>query len=66
MKILESQSAVLSNFDVLSHIEQSRVKPRTPGPQHTNVQTVLKEVCKRLSPDDSRALFFESYDVGKR
>lgn len=44
MKILESQSAVLSNYEVLAHLTANRAKPRTAPQKHSNVKTVLKEV----------------------
>lgn len=44
MRILESQSAVLSNYEVLAHLEEMRARPRTTPQQHINVQTILKEV----------------------
>ena len=48
MRVLESQSAVLSNYEVLSHVESMRSKPRTTPQQHINVQTVLKEVSTTM------------------
>ncbi|KAM0795296.1 RNA polymerase II, partial [Usnea florida] len=50
MKILESQSAVLSNYEVLAHLTANRAKPRTVPQKHTNVETVLKELTDYLSP----------------
>ena len=44
MKILESQSAVLSNYEVYAHLTANRAKPRTAPQKHSNVHTVLKEV----------------------
>ena len=44
MKILETQSAVLSNYEVHAHLTVTRAKPRTTPQKHTNVNTILKEV----------------------
>lgn len=44
MKILETQSAVLSNYEVLAHLTATHAKPRTTPQKHSNVNTVLKEV----------------------
>lgn len=54
MKILESQSAVLSNYEVHAHLAANRAKPRTTPQKHTNVDTVLKEV----TPSPLNPLFF--------
>lgn len=45
VQILESQSAVLSNQEVLAHIETTRAQSRSSTPKHPNVETVLKEVA---------------------
>ncbi|CAF9934916.1 MAG: hypothetical protein ALECFALPRED_006177 [Alectoria fallacina] len=50
MKILESQSAVLSNYEVLAHLTANPAKPRTTPQKHTNVDTVIKELTDYLSP----------------
>ncbi|KAK3170650.1 hypothetical protein OEA41_002732 [Lepraria neglecta] len=56
MKILETQSAVLSNYEVLAHLTESRAKPRTTPQTHTNVSTVIKEINTYLTPPpDSRS-----------
>lgn len=44
MKILESQSAALTNYEVLMHLDAVKVKPRTTTQKSQNVETVLKEV----------------------
>ena len=54
MKILETQSAILSNYEVLSHLTATRAKPRTAPQKHSNVDTVLKEV--KLPPPSSSHL----------
>lgn len=50
MKILESQSAVLSNYEVLTHLTTTRAKPRTTPQKNSNLDTVLKEVRYLLHP----------------
>lgn len=49
LQILESQSAVLSSYEVLAHLTESRTKPRTTPQTHSNVSTVLKEVLAPFS-----------------
>lgn len=44
MKILESQSAALTNYEVLMHLDAVKAKPRTTTQKSQNVETVLKEV----------------------
>ena len=44
MKILEAQSAVLSNYEVYTHLAANHAKPRSTPQKHSNVHTVLKEV----------------------
>ncbi|KAF6224427.1 hypothetical protein HO133_011004 [Letharia lupina] len=50
MKILESQSAVLSNYEVYAHLTAMRATPRTAPRKPSNVDTVLKELTDYLSP----------------
>ncbi|KAL6715284.1 hypothetical protein ACLMJK_007549 [Lecanora helva] len=50
MKILESQSAVLTNYEVLAHLASTAAKPRTAPQTHQNVSTLLKELTDYLSP----------------
>ncbi|KAL2042516.1 hypothetical protein N7G274_005010 [Stereocaulon virgatum] len=59
MKILESQSAVLSNYEVLAHLTESRTKPRTTPQTHSNVSTVLKEVST-CAPSESTIFVIDS------
>ncbi|KAL2057997.1 hypothetical protein ABVK25_001615 [Lepraria finkii] len=54
--ILETQSAVLSNYEVLAHLTESRAKPRTTPSIHTNVSTVNKEINSYLTPPPTPAL----------
>ncbi|KAL9063233.1 MAG: hypothetical protein Q9161_009574 [Pseudevernia consocians] len=50
MKILEAQSAILSNYEVFAHLAANGAKPRTAPQKHSNVETVLKELTDYLSP----------------
>lgn len=52
MKILETQSAVLTNYEVLTHLTATAAKPRSTPQKHSNVNTILKEV-RNLPPSTS-------------
>lgn len=55
MKILESQSAVLSNYEVYAHLTAMRATPRTAPRKPSNVDTVLKEVLPSLPPTPTQS-----------
>lgn len=44
MKILEPQSAALTNYELLMHLNAIKAKPRNNAHRSQNVETVLKEV----------------------
>lgn len=44
MKILEAQSATLTNFEVYTHLKDIQKKHRTGGRRPGNLETVMKEV----------------------
>lgn len=45
MKILEAQSATLSNFEVYTHLKDIQKKHRTGGRRPGNLDNVIKEVA---------------------
>jgi hypothetical protein len=69
MKILESQSAQLTNYEVYTHLTElkrksndrkgNRLLGRPPG----NLETIAKEVCSRALPVLLRATDDESPDT---
>jgi hypothetical protein len=49
MKILEAQSATLTNFEVYKHLKEIQTKPRTGGRRPGNLDNVVKEVSHSSS-----------------
>ncbi|PQE06591.1 hypothetical protein CJF31_00009734 [Rutstroemia sp. NJR-2017a BVV2] len=48
MKILEAQSATLTNFEVYKHLKEIQTKPRTGGRRPGNLDNVVKELLQYL------------------
>jgi hypothetical protein len=51
MKILESQSATLTNYEVFQHLQEQRAryhKPGVKGRRPGNLETVVREVGSRF------------------
>lgn len=47
MKVLEAQSAVLSNYEVFQHVSEQRKKyKKTKRRGPPNLETVVREVCE--------------------
>ncbi|KAF7863951.1 hypothetical protein EAF04_006916 [Stromatinia cepivora] len=48
MKILEAQSAILTNFEVYTHLKDTQTKHRTGGRRPGNLDNVMKELIQYL------------------
>ena len=53
MKILEAQSAVLTNYEVYTHLinEREKYKKEYKGRRPGNLETIVREVSPYLSPN---------------
>ncbi|KUI58647.1 DNA-directed RNA polymerase III subunit rpc9 [Cytospora mali] len=73
MKILESQNAVLTNFEVYQHLlsEQAKYQKNYERKKQTpkNLQTVIREIIEhfRTSPDplSQRPITYDSSTIGR-
>ncbi|KAG8160353.1 hypothetical protein KVR01_009889 [Diaporthe batatas] len=72
MKILEAQSAILSNFEVYQHLLNEQQKAKLPDRKRQvprNLQTVIKEVIDQLrtqpDPLSQRPITYDATSIGR-
>ncbi|KAK2607753.1 hypothetical protein N8I77_006405 [Diaporthe amygdali] len=72
MKILESQSAILTNFEVYQHLLGEQQKARQPERKRQvprNLQTVIKEVIDQLrtqpDPLSQKPITYDASSIGR-
>ncbi|POS74205.1 hypothetical protein DHEL01_v207396 [Diaporthe helianthi] len=72
MKILEAQSAILSNFEVYQHLLNEQQKAKLPDRKRQvprSLQTVIKEVIDQLrtqpDPLSQRPITYDATSIGR-
>ncbi|KAL2272932.1 hypothetical protein FJTKL_05692 [Diaporthe vaccinii] len=72
MKVLESQSAILTNFEVYQHLLNEQQKAKLPDRKRQvprNLQTVIKEVIDQLrtqpDPLSQRPITYDATSIGR-